>query len=254
MRIKAFCDRPSRPGWSGLTDETKAFFLTEAESCLLHGRGKLDLANSIIALQDPTEDSVRFEIVNEMTPVFKTQLARLLKSCWGPSTLDQPGRWFAIYKAERLVAAGLLDTNNTLWNLCTAKGHRGHGYAGSLVKNMLDRICDESGEDMYLFVNKDSPKAWYERLGFEVVVMTPEETGRLGAHPGVQKMKKSSCRKRSAMRSSAEGTGFRADFGEALEHPDEGGDVPREVRPKMTQRKRAGQSLIVKNYENVAYL
>ena len=117
---------------------------------------------------------VKLEILDRFTPSIIKKLSNLLKNCWEHPVHIPYGKWFIIKKGRSVLAAGQLDENNTLWNLCTNKKYRGNGFARKIIHAMLNKICREKGV-MSLFVDSSSPKSWYERLGFETTMMDEEE-------------------------------------------------------------------------------
>ena len=72
----------------------------------------------------------------------------------------------------KIVSYGILDDNNTLWSLCTGKNSRKKGYGKKIIDEMFKNICEKNfylGGKMYLFVNQDSPKNWYQKMGFNYI-------------------------------------------------------------------------------------
>ena len=124
-------------------------------------------------------------------------LQQLLKVCWSNAIVDphiEDSRWFVIEKGVEILAAGRLDANNTLWSLCTATDHRGRGYAGQIINDMLTTICNESGKSMTLFIEEGGPQKWYEKLHFKIVPMTLAEKERYKDRKNPRKMERPSCK------------------------------------------------------------
>ena len=135
---------------------------------------------------------VKLEILDRFTPSIIKKLSNLLKNCWEHPVHIPYGKWFIIKKGRSVLAAGQLDENNTLWNLCTNKKYRGNGFARKIIHAMLNKICREKGV-MSLFVDSSSPKSWYERLGFETTMMNEEERLKYAHRPDVEKMSRYAC-------------------------------------------------------------
>ncbi len=134
----------------------------------------------------------KLEILDRFTPSIIKKLTNLLKNCWEHPVHIPYGKWFIIKKGSSVLAAGQLDENNTLWNLCTNKKYRGNGLAKKIIHAMLNKICREKGV-MSLFVDSSSPKSWYERLGFETTMMDEEERLKYAHRPDVEKMSRYAC-------------------------------------------------------------
>ena len=134
----------------------------------------------------------KLTIIKKFTPNTIKQISLLLKNCWEYPVHIPTGRWFLIKKGRNILAAGQLDEQNTLWNLCTDKKYRGKGYAKRIIHTMLNKICREKGI-MSLFVNSSSPKSWYERLGFEAIMMNEREKIKYIHYPDVEKMSRHAC-------------------------------------------------------------
>ncbi len=135
---------------------------------------------------------VKLEILDRFTPSIIKKLSNLLKNCWEHPVHIPYGKWFIIKKSRSVLAAGQLDENNTLWNLCTNKKYRANGFARKIIHAMLNKICREKGV-MSLFVDSSSPKSWYERLGFETTMMDEEERLKYAHRPDVEKMSRYAC-------------------------------------------------------------
>ena len=135
---------------------------------------------------------IELKIINRFTPAIVKKLSNLLKNCWEHPVHIPYGKWFIIKKGRNVLAAGQLDENNTLWNLCTNKKFRGNGFARKIIHAMLNKICKEKGV-MSLFVDSSSPKSWYERLGFETIAMNESERLKYAHRPDVEKMSRYAC-------------------------------------------------------------
>ena len=134
----------------------------------------------------------KLKILKRFTPSIIKKLTNLLKNCWEHPVHIPYGKWFIIKKGRSVLAAGQLDENNTLWNLCTNKKYRGNGLAKKIIHAMLNKICREKGV-MSLFVDSSSPKSWYERLGFETTMMDDGERLKYAHRPDVEKMSRYAC-------------------------------------------------------------
>jgi ankyrin repeat protein len=148
-------------------------------------------------------DLTKLEIVDRFTPSIIKNLTELLKNCWDHPVHIPSGKWFIIKKGISVLAAGQLDENNTLWNLCTNKKYRGNGLARKIIHAMLNKICKEKGV-MSLFVDSSSPKSWYEHLGFKTINREDEredereewseyERIEYAHRPDVEKMSRYAC-------------------------------------------------------------
>ena len=124
-----------------------------------------------------------------------SNLYKLLKVCY-PLVNVETGigtRWFVIENGVEILAAGMLDNNNTLWSLCTATKARRKGYGGKIINKMLNTLCVEGKQSMSLFIEEGGPQKWYEQLNFKMVKMTREETERYKDRVNVRKMERKSC-------------------------------------------------------------
>ena len=87
----------------------------------------------------------------------------------------------------KIVSYGILDQENTLWSLCTSQKSRGKGYAKKIIDEMFRDICEDGSDTMYLFVNENSPKKWYIKLGFQYIPLSYSEQKKYRGQ-NIQKM------------------------------------------------------------------
>ena len=100
------------------------------------------------------------------------QLQKLSIECWNKNSID--GYIYCIYVNGEIVSYGTLD-GNTLWNLCTNKKNRGKGYAQKIIDQMFQDVCYYGEQSFYLFVDENSPKKWYQKLGFKYIPLSYSE-------------------------------------------------------------------------------
>lgn len=100
------------------------------------------------------------------------QLQKLSIECWNKNSID--GYIYCIYVNGEIVSYGTLD-GNTLWNLCTNKKNRGKGYAKKIIDQMFQDVCQYGEQSFYLFVDENSPKKWYQKLGFKYIPLSYSE-------------------------------------------------------------------------------
>ena len=60
---------------------------------------------------------------------------------------------------------------------------------------MLHVTCMTTGSELFLFVDSESPKSWYERLGFKYIEKSLVDKLVLHVGDHVEKMYKPSCSK-----------------------------------------------------------
>lgn len=119
-----------------------------------------------------------------------SQLQKLSTECWKHIS-NMNGEIYTVYVNSEIVSYGVLDKDNTLWSLCTSSKSRGKGYAKKIIDEMFRDVCNKGGQKFYLFVDENSPKKWYEKMGFKYIELSPlekEEYGKYGKY--VQKMYK----------------------------------------------------------------
>ena len=104
-----------------------------------------------------------------------SQLQKLSVECWNKNSND--GYIYCIYVNGEIVSYGILD-RNTLWNLCTNKKNRGKGYAKKIIDQMFQDVCQYGEQSFYLFVDENSPKKWYQKLGFKYIPLSYSEQQR----------------------------------------------------------------------------
>lgn len=103
------------------------------------------------------------------------QLHQLSVECWNKTNTSQ--NIYCIYVNSEIVSYGTLD-KNTLWNLCTNKKNRGKGYAKKIIDKMFRDVCQYGEQSFYLFVDENSPKKWYQKLGFKYIPLSYSEQQR----------------------------------------------------------------------------
>ena len=103
------------------------------------------------------------------------QLQNLSLECWNHKNINLDGKIYTIYVNSEIASYGVLDKDNTLWSLCTSSKSRGKGYAKKIIDEMFRDVCKKGGENFYLFVDENSPKKWYEKLGFNYIPLSPLE-------------------------------------------------------------------------------
>ena len=114
------------------------------------------------------------------------QLKNLSLECWNHKNINLYGQIYTIYVNSKIVSYGVLDKDNTLWSLCTSSKSRGKGYAKKIIDEMFRDVCQKSGQKFYLFVDENSPKKWYEKMGFQYIQLSSTEKKIYGKY--VQKM------------------------------------------------------------------
>jgi ribosomal protein S18 acetylase RimI-like enzyme len=113
------------------------------------------------------------------------QLQNLSLDCWKRNT-RMNAKYYTIYVNSEIVSYGILD-QNTLWSLCTSSKKRGKGYAKKIIDEMFKDVCKNGERSFYLFVDENSPKKWYQKLGFEYIPLSYTEQQKYNGEQ-VQKM------------------------------------------------------------------
>ena len=102
-----------------------------------------------------------------------SQLQQLSLECWKHKS-NMNGEIYTVYVNSKIVSYGVLD-QNTLWSLCTNSKSRGKGYAKKIIDEMFRDVCKKGEEYFYLFVDENSPKKWYQKMGFQYIPLSYTE-------------------------------------------------------------------------------
>jgi len=113
------------------------------------------------------------------------QLQNLSLDCWKHKS-GMNGEIYTIYVNSEIVSYGVLD-KNTLWSLCTNSKSRGKGYAKKIIDEMFRDVCKKGEHSFYLFVDENSPKKWYQKMGFKYIPLSYTEKQKY-TEKHVQKM------------------------------------------------------------------
>ena len=126
---------------------------------LLKSEIKIDLNEEIIQLNDENQRQDLFNLVSLVQPgYFKNKTIEL-------------GKYFGIYKDNKLIAAGgermKMNEFTEISAIVTHPKYRGNGYAKQLIKHSTDKVFQEN-KMPYLHVVESNIHAikLYEKLGF----------------------------------------------------------------------------------------
>ena len=103
------------------------------------------------------------------------EISNLMGECFNNNNYIPPiddHLWIMILSDSTLIGFLMIDSDNTIWNLCVSKNYRGKQIASHAVNFAIDYICKQRKTSPTLLVKNSSEDYHklihlYEKLGFE---------------------------------------------------------------------------------------
>lgn len=120
----------------------------------------------------------------EFFQTYKKHIAKLMGECFGDKKYQTPidnNTWIFVFLKKRIVGMIMVDSNNTLWNVCVGKDFREQSIGKKAINEAIKLVCSERKQTPNLLVQNSNSNAQklieiYEKLGFTISERTDEYT------------------------------------------------------------------------------